>query len=155
LSYNSKSGHGYGSSIRRARRVQARRSDHAKAIDRSLKARKARSIKEWISAPNRFDLPDIDTNKPQKEPKSYRVTKEYFWENDNANKIFDRLINKDDIEENNSTNRKALEKILNVLDENKIPYFEAEGVGVQVLRSDIEKAERLTDKLYEDLKKTI
>jgi hypothetical protein len=63
LSYNGKRGSGYGNQIRRARRVQARRSDHAKAIDRSLKAPKARSVDQWLSAPNRFDLPNVDTNK--------------------------------------------------------------------------------------------
>jgi hypothetical protein len=154
LSYKSKGGHGYGNQIRRAKRVQARRSNHAKAIDSSLKAPMAKDVEQWLSAPNRFDLPNVDTNKPKKETRSCRVSQKYFWENDNANKIFDRLINKDDIEENNTANRKALEKILEVLDENKIPYYEAEGVGVQVLRSDMEKAEKLTDKLYEVLKKT-
>jgi hypothetical protein len=61
LSYNSNSGHGYG--LRRAKRVQARRSLHAKAIDRNLKAPKARSVDEWLGAPNRFDLPNVDTSK--------------------------------------------------------------------------------------------
>ena len=66
MSYNGRSGSGYGNQIRRARRVQARRSDHAKAIDRHLKAPKARSVEEWLSAPNRFDLPTVDMNKPKK-----------------------------------------------------------------------------------------
>jgi hypothetical protein len=65
LSYNAKGGRGYGG-IRRAKRVQARRSDHAKAIDSQLKAPKARSVEQWLSAPNRFDLPNVDTNKPKK-----------------------------------------------------------------------------------------
>ena len=65
MSYGSKGGHGYGSSLlRRARRVQARRSLHAKAIDQKLKAPKARSVTQWLGAPNRFDLPTVDTNKP-------------------------------------------------------------------------------------------
>ena len=63
MSYYAKSGHGYGNQIRHARRVQARRSDHAKAIDRSLKAKKAESVEQWLDAPNRFDLPNVDTNK--------------------------------------------------------------------------------------------
>jgi hypothetical protein len=66
LSYNAKGGHGYGCQIRRARRVQARRSDHAKAIDESLKAPRAKNVEQWLSAPNRFDLPNVDTNKPKK-----------------------------------------------------------------------------------------
>ena len=66
MSYRGKSKGSYGiQNIRRARRVQARRSDHAKAIDRSLKAKKAESVEQWIDAPNRFDLPNVDTNKPQ------------------------------------------------------------------------------------------
>jgi hypothetical protein len=68
LSYNSKGGHGYGGTIRRAKCVQARRSGWAKHIDSSLKAPKARSVDEWLNAPNRFDLPNVDTNKtPKKE----------------------------------------------------------------------------------------
>jgi hypothetical protein len=69
LSYSAKSGHGYGNLIKRARRVQARRSGHAKAIDRSLKAPKAKNVDEWLSAPNRFDLPNVDMNKPEKAEK--------------------------------------------------------------------------------------
>jgi hypothetical protein len=65
LSYGSKSGHSYGNQIRRAKRVQARRSGHAKAIDSCLKAPKAEDVDQWLSAPNRFDLPNIDTNKKQ------------------------------------------------------------------------------------------
>ena len=64
MSYREHRTHGsYGATIRRAKRVQARRSDHAKAIDRSLKAPKARRFDEWLHAPNRFDLPTVDTNK--------------------------------------------------------------------------------------------
>jgi len=56
-------GGGYGNNLRKARRVQARRSDHAKAIDSKLKAPKAKNAEQWLSAPNRFDLPTVDTNK--------------------------------------------------------------------------------------------
>jgi hypothetical protein len=66
LGYGSKGGHGYGNNLRKARRVQARRSDHAKAIDLKLKAPKAKNAEQWLSAPNRYDLPTVDTNKPKK-----------------------------------------------------------------------------------------
>jgi len=67
LSNREKRHHGfYGSQIRKAKKVQARRSDHAKAIDQSLKAPTAKSVDEWLSAPNRFDLPNVDTNKARK-----------------------------------------------------------------------------------------
>jgi hypothetical protein len=65
LSYHGRGGLNYGKQIRHARRVQARRTPHAKAIDRSLVAPKAKSVEQWLSAPNRFDLPDVDTNKPK------------------------------------------------------------------------------------------
>lgn len=45
------------------RRDKATRNDHAKAKDPGLNAPKARSAKEWLSAPNRFDLPNVDANK--------------------------------------------------------------------------------------------
>jgi hypothetical protein len=57
---------GYGNQIRHAKNVQAHRSSWAKHIDECLKAPKARSVDEWLSAPNRFDLPNIDTNKPKR-----------------------------------------------------------------------------------------
>ena len=67
MNYREHRTHGsYGTNIRTARKVQARRSDHAKAIDRSLKAPKAKNVDEWLSAPNRFDLPTVDTNKKTK-----------------------------------------------------------------------------------------
>lgn len=66
MSYNSKGGHGYGNRIRRAKRVQAKRSSWAKHIDSMLKAPEAISVEQWLSAPNRFDLPNVDTNKPKK-----------------------------------------------------------------------------------------
>jgi hypothetical protein len=53
-------------SIRRAKKVQARRNSWAKHIDERLKAPKAKNVDEWLSAPNRFDLPNVDMNKPKK-----------------------------------------------------------------------------------------
>jgi len=53
LSYNTKGGHGYGG-IRRAKRVQAKRSGWAKHIDSKLKAPKARSVDQWLSAPKLY-----------------------------------------------------------------------------------------------------
>lgn len=67
MSYSSRGGSGYGNNLlRRARKVQSRRSTHAKAIDAKLKAPKARSVTQWLGAPNRYDLPTIDTNKRKK-----------------------------------------------------------------------------------------
>ncbi len=147
-------GGGYGNNIRKARRVQARRSDHAKEMDSVLKAPKAKNVDQWLSAPNRFDLPTVDMNKPQKRTgkNSMSVTLDYFWKNKDD---FDRLINKDDIEENNSANKKVIDQILNTLDKNGIPYYYGgEDTGVQILIKDMEKAEKLTDKQYVALKKT-
>ena len=31
-----------------------------------LKAPRAKDVDQWLSAPNRFDLPNVDTNKPKK-----------------------------------------------------------------------------------------
>lgn len=65
MSYRNRSkGSNYGL-MRKAKWVQDHRSDHAKAIDRSMKAPKAKNIEEWLSAPNRYDLPNVDTNKKQ------------------------------------------------------------------------------------------
>ena len=36
-------------------------------IDSKLKAPKAKDVDQWLSAPNRFDLPNVDTNKPKKQ----------------------------------------------------------------------------------------
>jgi hypothetical protein len=58
--------HVYGG-IGRAKRVQAKRSSWAKHIDERLKAPKAKDVDQWLSAPNRFDLPNVDTNKPKKQ----------------------------------------------------------------------------------------
>jgi hypothetical protein len=52
LSYRERRPKGsYGSQIRRAKKVQAKRSSWAKHIDSKLKAPKARSVDEWLSAP--------------------------------------------------------------------------------------------------------
>jgi DNA-binding transcriptional regulator GbsR (MarR family) len=136
--------------LRRARSVQAKRSSHAKAIDSKLKAPRARSVTQWLSALNRYDLPTVDTNKRQK---SMRVTEDYFWKNvENLG----RLINKDDIEENNSANKKVVEQIMAALDKNNIPYYYGgEDTCVQVLKKDMERAEKLTNKLYSALKNTL
>jgi hypothetical protein len=54
LSYTERRrGHCYGGTIRRAKRVQAKRSAGAKHIDSKLKASKAKDIDQWLSAPNR------------------------------------------------------------------------------------------------------
>jgi hypothetical protein len=63
LSYTERSRHSYGGTIRKAKRVQAKRSAWAKHIDERLKAPKAKDVDQWLSAPNRFDLPNVDTNK--------------------------------------------------------------------------------------------
>jgi hypothetical protein len=66
LSYSEhRQGTGYGKNIRKAKRVQAKRSDWAKHIYSKLKAPKAKDVDQWLSAPNRFDLPNVDTNKPK------------------------------------------------------------------------------------------
>lgn len=51
MSYTERIGHGYGNNIRRAKRVQAKRSDWAKHIDERLKAPKAKDVDQWLSAP--------------------------------------------------------------------------------------------------------
>jgi hypothetical protein len=148
MSYRGRKQGSYGSQIRRAKRVQARRSAHAKAVDAGLTAPKAKSVEQWLSAPNRYDIPDIDTPK-----KSSRVSEAYFWKNA---KNFDRLINKDDIEEKNSANKNVVEQILKTLNENNIPYYYGgEEAGIQILTKDLERAEKLTDRLYIALKKTL
>lgn len=65
MSYRGSPKGSYGSQIRRAKRVQAKRSDWAKHIDERLKAPKAKNVEQWLSAPNRYDLPNVDTNKPK------------------------------------------------------------------------------------------
>ena len=57
----------YANQLRKARQVQASRSAWAKHIDERLKAPKAKDVEQWLNAPNRFDLPNVDTNKPKKE----------------------------------------------------------------------------------------
>ena len=109
MSYGAKGGHGYGNNLRKARRVQARRSGPCNGNDNVLKAPKAKNVDQWLSAPNRFDLPTVDENKSQKktETKSMAVTMNFFWENKDD---FGRLINQDDIEEKNSANKKVVTK---------------------------------------------
>jgi len=73
LSYPARNkGSNYGS-IRKAKRVQAKRSSWAKHIDECLKAPMAKSPEEWMANPNRLDLPNVDMNKPKKETKSMNV----------------------------------------------------------------------------------
>ncbi len=165
MNYRSKPKGSYGSQIRRARKVQANRSDHAKAIDRSLKAPKARSVDEWLSAPNRFDLPTVDTNKPQKEEteaSSMQITDEkYVFEHQYD---FDRLINKDNIDTSIPKNKATYLKILEILEKNKIPYYIDPKYDIKiggepdssilVLKKDLKKALKLTDKYNEILWKT-
>jgi hypothetical protein len=140
--------------MRRARRVQARRSSWAKHIDELLKAPIAKSPEEWMANPNRLDLPNVDTNKPKK-TKSCRVYESYLWKNDNIKK-FDRLINKDDIEEKNVANQKVINQIMKTLNENNIPYYYGgEDSGIQVLKKDMQRAEKITNKLYNALTKTL
>jgi hypothetical protein len=81
-----------------------------------------------------------------------RVSKAYFWKNV---KRFDRLINKDNIDPVIPKNREAYEKILKVLDRNQIPHYEDEDVGVQVLTTDMEKAEKLTNRYNDILYKSV
>jgi hypothetical protein len=63
LSYNGRSGHGYGNNIRKAKRIHSERSRVAKHIDERLKAPLAKSFEQWQAQPNRFDLPNVDTPK--------------------------------------------------------------------------------------------
>ena len=75
MSYGeNRQGHGYSGTIRRAKRVQARRSDWIKHIDSKLKAPKAKDIDRWLSAPNRFDLPKVETNKPKQDWTNFHLS---------------------------------------------------------------------------------
>lgn len=141
MSYSAKSGHGYGS-IRRARRVQARRSNHAKAIDSQLKAPKAKNTEQWLSAPNRFDLPTVDTNKPQVKTKvkSQRLPFTSAKTND-----FTRLIDKDFIN-NHPETQKAYKQILKKLDIEEIPYTISKEKSIYVSVDNYLKADKLTEK---------
>jgi hypothetical protein len=65
LSYKEHSHRNSGYGIRRVRRVQARRSDHTKAIDRWLKAPRAMGVDQELCAPNHFDLLTVDKQKQQ------------------------------------------------------------------------------------------
>lgn len=65
-------GHAKGSyGIRKLQRIHARRSSRAKHIDEALKAPLAKSPKQWLAQPNRFDLPDVDTPKKQEQDKPF------------------------------------------------------------------------------------
>ncbi len=137
--------------LRRAKSVQARRSGHAKAIDSQLKAPKARSVDQWLNAPNRFDLPTVDTNKPQKvEAKSCRISDAEY---DKQRQDFDRFVDKDDVSDN-LKNIEAYNKILQIFENEKIPYHIGKQRGVYIAREDFEKADKLTDHLNKILKKT-
>ena len=61
LSYRGKSKGNY--SVRKAKRIHAKRSPMAKHIDERLKAPTAKSFEQWNAQPNRFDLPNVDTPK--------------------------------------------------------------------------------------------
>jgi hypothetical protein len=50
-----------------AQKFHARRSTKAKRIDEGLRAPLAKSTKQWLNQPNRFDLPDVDTPKQAQE----------------------------------------------------------------------------------------
>lgn len=149
MSYNSKSGRGYGG-IRHARNVQARRSAHAKAIDSQLKAPKAKNVDQWLSAPNRFDLPTVDTNKPKKRIKSCRVSDEEYFRNP---RDFDRLVNKDDVSDD-LKNKEAYAEILKTLENAKIPYSIGGEKGIYVLIDDMNRADKIIEKYYAILKRT-
>ena len=161
MSYRGSKKGNYGSQIRYAKKVQSCRSSHARAIDQSLKAPTAMNVDVWLSAPNRFDLPNVDTNKPQKkEAKSMRITESEFTKNQHD---FDRLVNKDDIDTKIPKNKEIYMKILATLDKNKIPYFtdtkldSVDGISdmsIVVPFKNMTRAEKLTDELYKALKKT-
>ncbi|MGA2385374.1 MAG: hypothetical protein ABSG33_02440 [Candidatus Bathyarchaeia archaeon] len=57
--------------------VQARRTPHAKEIDSGLKAPIAKNVEQWLSAPNRYDLPDVDMNKPKEAEKKREPDKPF------------------------------------------------------------------------------
>ena len=151
MSYRAKREGNYGNT-RKLQRVHARRSPRAKQIDESLRAPLAKTSEQWVAQPNRYDIPDVDTPK-QGNTASYRMSEAYFWK---KVKNLDRLINKDDIEEKNPANKRMVEQILKTLDKNKIPYYYGgEDTGIQVLINDLERAEKLTDRLNIALQKTL
>jgi len=65
LNYRGKSKSSYGNhrSGRSVAGVQNNRSFRAKITDAGLKAPIAKSIEQWMDAPNRFDLPEVDNPK--------------------------------------------------------------------------------------------
>jgi hypothetical protein len=58
---------------RRRFRVKLTRSAHALAVDRSLKAKTAKSPEQWYKQPNRYDLPGVDT--PEDKAKGLNTSK--------------------------------------------------------------------------------
>lgn len=148
MSYRGKRKSSYG--LSRLKRVHAHRSERAKRVDESLRAPIAKTPEQWLRAPNRFDLPNVDTPKSKKKNKSCRLTDKEFGKKQDD---FDRLVNKDDLSDN-PENKKAYNKILETLEKARIPYYiipETRRVFVPI--KNMEKAEKLTDKYYEVLKK--
>jgi hypothetical protein len=133
LSYRGKSKGSYGTQIRRARKVQARRSDHAKAIDERLKAPKAKSVEQWLSAPNRFYLPTVDTNKPEKKEQK----------NEPLNSS---VIDKDVLDDKTPKNIAIYAKALKILKTAKIPFELGMNGGVYVAPSNRQRADELLEK---------
>jgi hypothetical protein len=61
LSYR---GHSKGNySLQKIQRAHSRRSNRAKCIDESLRAPIAKTPEQWLTQPNRFDFPNVDTPK--------------------------------------------------------------------------------------------
>lgn len=137
MNYGAKGGHGYGNNLRKVRQVQARRSDHAKEMDSVLKAPKSKNVDQWLSAPNLFDLPTVDENKPQK-------SKIKSQELPFSSKDFTRLIDKDFINKHPET-QKAFKEILKKLANAEIPYAISEENSISVSPEDYLKADKLTD----------
>lgn len=148
-----KHGSGYAEASRGVRSFHESRSDRAKRIDESLRAPFAKTTEQWLQQPNRYDIPEVDAPKKETKAKSMRVSEGCFWKNADG---FERLIDKDYIEEKNAANEKVVMQILKTLDENYIPYYYGgEDTGVQVMKTEAKKAEKLTNALYAALKKTL
>ena len=91
-----------------------------------------------------------------------RITESEFRKHLN-DYTYDRLIDKDDIDTRIPKNKEAYLKILEILDKNNIPYHvdpkldKQDGMpdySIDVLIEDIPKAQKLTGKLNEVLRKT-
>jgi hypothetical protein len=64
LSYREKpKGSGYARASKKLQRFHARRSLNAQKIDEGLKAPRAKTAEQWLSHPNRYDIPNVDTPK--------------------------------------------------------------------------------------------